>query len=48
LTSNEQQHLVWDTASRSTKLQDALETWRGHDRFGPLATPMGESPSVRN
>jgi len=31
---SEQQHFVWGTASRSTKQQDKLEIWKGHDPSG--------------
>ena len=35
LTSSEQQYLVWDTASRSTKRQDILELLGSHGLFAP-------------
>jgi len=40
LNLNEQQNVVWYTASRSTKRWGMLQIWAGHVLWGPLTTPM--------
>jgi len=46
LTLSEQQHLIWDTASRSTKRLDMLENFGGTWLLSPLGYAYAPDPDA--